>query len=42
MSTFKISLILMGRGMVAIFVVILLIYLVILALGKREDKKKEG
>ena len=39
MSTFNTSLILMGRGMAAIFVVILIIYLVILALGKRGNKK---
>jgi Na+-transporting methylmalonyl-CoA/oxaloacetate decarboxylase gamma subunit len=38
MSTFQTSLILMGRGMAAIFVVILIIYFVILALGKRGKK----
>ncbi len=35
-SAFNVSLILMGRGMAAIFVVILVIYLVILVLGKKK------
>ncbi|MFA5448413.1 MAG: OadG-related small transporter subunit [Sphaerochaeta sp.] len=36
MSAFNTSLVLMGKGMAAIFVVIFIIYIVILALGKRK------
>ena len=35
------SLLLMGQGMLAIFLVIFIIYLVILLLGKIPDKKSE-
>ena len=42
MSTINTSLILMGRGMAAIFVVIIIIYLVILILGRKGNKKEES
>lgn len=40
MSTFNASLLLMGQGMAAIFVVIIIIYLVILILGRKGNKKE--
>ncbi len=40
MSTFQISLLLMGRGMAAIFTVIIIIYIAILLLGKLKDKEE--
>ena len=40
MSTFYTSLVLMGQGMAAIFVVIIIIYLVILILGRKGNKKE--
>jgi len=37
-TTFATSLVLMGQGMLGIFAVILILFFVILALGKRKEK----
>ncbi len=41
-ETFSLSLQLMGRGMIGIFAVILIIYVVLLFLGKPKKKVEKG